>query len=374
VIATLSGHGFYTQEIKAITMTEARSNKPGSNVFSVATGVWGVKELFVNYYFIQDDNQSWALVDAGLKWSAKKIMNVAESLFGKNNPPVAILLTHGHFDHTGAVATLAAHWNVPVYAHVMELPFLTGISAYPPADPTVLGGFMSAISWMFPKGPIDISEHIRPLPEDNSVPGLPDWKFIHTPGHSPGHVSFFRERDKALLSGDAFVTTKTESALSSLSYKKELSGPPQYFTCNWASAKISVLKLAALGPEIVAAGHGFPMFGDEMRNALNLLGSRFAQLAEPAHGRYVNQPAVSDENGVQYIPPAKVKTETIVTAVGVTLAVAAIGFILFQRSRKKESNDNMPSLTSALRSSYKVFSNGHPSKRFRTLDRAFSKT
>lgn len=363
--------------MKIHTMTEARSNKPGSDVFSVATGVWGVKDLFVNYYFIQDDNEAWALVDTGLKWSAKKILTVAEQLFGENNPPAAIFLTHGHFDHTGSVAALAEHWNVPVYAHVMEIPFLTGISGYPPADPTVGGGAMSAMSWSFPKGPIDISEHIRPLPDDNSVPGLPDWQFIHTPGHSPGHVSFFRERDKTLLSGDAFVTTKPESAISALSYKKELSGPPKYFTCNWASAKISVLKLAALDPEIVASGHGFPMFGSEMRNALHLLGSRFSQLAEPSHGRYVNQPAVSDENGVQYIPPSPIKTETVVTVLGIALAAATVGFILFQRSRRVEASEKkhtkINELTDALRSSYKKFTNGQASKRFRTLDRAFSK-
>jgi hypothetical protein len=233
------------------------------------------------------------------------------------------------------------------------------------------------MSWSFPKGPIDISESVKPLPDDNSVPGLPDWKFIHTPGHSPGHVSFFRERDKTLIVGDAFVTTKQESAFSALSYKKELSGPPKYFTCNWASAKISVLKLAALDPEIVASGHGFPMFGSEMRNALNLLGSRFSQLAEPAHGRYVDQPAVSDENGVQYIPPSPVKTETIVTVLGVTLAVAAVGFILFQRSRAESNRDikhsRIEDLTESLRSSYRKFTNGQASKRFRTFDRAFSK-
>jgi glyoxylase-like metal-dependent hydrolase (beta-lactamase superfamily II) len=354
-------------------MTEARSNKPGSDLFSVATGVWGVKELFVNYYFILDDNQSWALVDTGLKWSAKKIQNIAVQLFGENNPPAAILLTHGHFDHAGSVATLAREWNVPVYAHSLELPFLTGVSAYPPADPTVGGGAMSAMSWSFPRGPVDIHEHVKALPDDNSVPGLPDWKYIHTPGHSRGHVSFFRERDKTLIVGDAFVTTKQESALSALSYKRHLSGPPKYFTCNWASAKISVLKLAALEPEIVATGHGFPMFGVEMRNALHLLGSRFEHLAEPAHGRYVNQPAVSDEYGVQFIPPSPVNSEKIVTVVGVTLAVAAIGFLLLQRSRKKEPVPKTTSLASALRSSYKLFSNGHSSKRFKTFDRAFSK-
>ena len=52
---------------------------------------------------------------------------------------------------------------------------------------------------------------MQALPEDGSIPHLPDWEWIYTPGHSPGHVSFFREKDLTLIVGDAFVTVKQES-------------------------------------------------------------------------------------------------------------------------------------------------------------------
>ena len=45
--------------------------------------------------------------------------------FGENNKPKAIVLTHGHFDHVGAVVDLVRKWDVPVYAHEAELPYLT---------------------------------------------------------------------------------------------------------------------------------------------------------------------------------------------------------------------------------------------------------
>jgi glyoxylase-like metal-dependent hydrolase (beta-lactamase superfamily II) len=305
--------------------------------FPVAPGVWGKKDLFVNYFMIQDQaTGNWALVDAGLKWSAGKIKSMARELFG-DTKPVAIVLTHGHFDHVGALSTLVKEWQVPVYAHYLEVPYLTGKSPYPPADPTVGGGMMATISWVYPEGPIDIGEHVRTLPADGSIPGLSEWRFIHTPGHAPGHISLFRESDRVLIAGDAFVTTKAESAIYALSHMKYLSGPPKYFTCNWASAKQSVLKLAGLNPEVAATGHGKPMRGDELRSELNSLASNFDRVAVPESGRYVNEPALTNERGIVSLPKAPEKHTALVTVLGVSLAVLAIGFVVYQQARKKKN-------------------------------------
>lgn len=303
--------------------------------FTVAPGVWGRKDAFVNYYIIKDETSgSWALVDAGLRWSAPTIRNMAKELFGESGRPSAIILTHGHFDHIGALHTLTEEWSVPVYAHTLELPYLTGKSSYPPPDPSVGGGMMSLMSFLYPKGPIDITEFVEKLPDDNTIPGLPEWKYIHTPGHTAGHISLFRERDKVLIAGDAFVTTKAESALSALTHLPQLSGPPKYFTSNWASAKVSVMKLAALDPEIVATGHGKPMSGAEMRMELNNLSRHFDQLAVPAQGRYVNEPALANENGVLFVPPATENVPSLVKGIGIALGLVSIGLLVFNQVRK----------------------------------------
>src|ERR1700712_3838142 len=101
--------------------------------FQVAPGIWGMKIIFVNIYMIAEDDH-WTLIDTGLPGSASRILQMAKDLFD-DAPPAAIILTHGHFDHRGSLARLLKTWNVPVYAHRMELPYLNGESAYPPADP-----------------------------------------------------------------------------------------------------------------------------------------------------------------------------------------------------------------------------------------------
>ena len=80
--------------------------------------------------------------------------------------PMAIVMTHGHFDHRGSIEQLAEEWRVPVYAHQLEVPYLTGKSSYPPADSSVGGGGMASLSFMYPKKPIDVSAHLQELPED----------------------------------------------------------------------------------------------------------------------------------------------------------------------------------------------------------------
>ena len=291
-------------------MTETQSIDPDKNTksgyFEVAPGVWGMKIVFVNIYMVASrspDSKKWVLVDAGLPHSAHKIQAMAEELFGQGTKPENIILTHGHFDHRGSLPELLKIWDVPVYAHDLELPYLTGLSAYPPPDPFVGGGLMSLTSPLFPNKPLNLGEKVQAFPEEG-VPGLPGWRIIFTPGHSPGHISLFRESDHVLIAGDAFVTTKQESAIAVMTQKKIISGPPKYFTCDWKSAGISVRKLIGLHPQIVATGHGKPMIGKEFKKALQHLGKNFAEEAVPKHGRYVKEAAKTDIEGVKYVPPA----------------------------------------------------------------------
>jgi glyoxylase-like metal-dependent hydrolase (beta-lactamase superfamily II) len=268
---------------------------------------------------------SWVLIDAGLPGSASKIIRAAEEWIGPWARPAAIVLTHGHFDHVGAVRTLANRWDVPVYAHRLELPYLTGRSSYPPPDPRVGGGAMAALSPLYPRGPIDLGNRIRELPEDGTVPGMPGWRWIHTPGHTPGHVSLFRDEDRTLIAGDAIVTTKTESASAVLTQRPELHGPPAYYTSDWGAARRSVEALASLEPLRIASGHGPPLQGTRMLAGLHQLAQNFEQLAMPRQGRYLGRPAIADENGVVAVPPpVSSPMPKLLLGLGAALLLAAL--------------------------------------------------
>ncbi|WP_409175559.1 MBL fold metallo-hydrolase [Brevibacillus fortis] len=234
------------------------------------------------------DSESWVLVDAGMPQSAEQIIEIARGRFGEEAKPRAIMLTHGHFDHVGAVIELVKAWKVPVYAHPLEIPYLTGQKFYPEPDGTVEGGLLAKLSPLFPNEPIDLGSHVLPLPEDGSVPEMPEWRWIHTPGHSPGHISFFRDEDRTLLAGDAFVTVKQDSLYQVVTQQKQLTGPPVYLTTDWQAARQSVEKLANLAPAYAITGHGPPMYGEELADGLVQLAAKFDRIAVPKYGRYVD--------------------------------------------------------------------------------------
>lgn len=239
-------------------------------------------------YIGMPGSDNWILIDAGVHGTIRFIRRAVHERFGEDARPSAIIMTHGHFDHVGALKDLASEWDVPIYAHPEEIPYLDGSTSYPDPDPSVGGGMMARLSFLYPKGPFDVSDWLQPLPQDGSVPALTGWRWIHTPGHTRGHVSFWRESDRTVIAGDAFITTDQESAYAVTTQKPLLQGPPAYFTPDWASAKASVQTLADLEPALAVTGHGSAIHGQELATGLKELADRFDEIAVPEQGRYVS--------------------------------------------------------------------------------------
>ncbi|HZG57104.1 MBL fold metallo-hydrolase [Paenibacillus sp.] len=256
----------------------------------LARNVFWKRLLMVNVVFIGEPGAGdgeWALVDAGLPLSADAIEREAKRL-GYRGAPCGIFITHAHFDHVGAVRELSRRWSAPVYAQERELPHLTGRAAYPTPDPSVGGGWMSRLSILYPTKAIDLGEAARALPADGTVPGLPDWRWIATPGHTDGHLSLFRESDRTLIGGDAFATVQQESLGAVLTQRSAVHGPPAYLTTDWEAAYRSTLAIRDLRPHAAVPGHGLPIVGEFDCGAyFELLCDHFHDIAVPKQSKFL---------------------------------------------------------------------------------------
>jgi glyoxylase-like metal-dependent hydrolase (beta-lactamase superfamily II) len=284
--------------------------------------------LISNIYFVGEPGGSWALVDTGSPGNAARIREAARQRFGPDAPPAAILLTHGHHDHAGSARELAEAWDVPIYAHRLERPYLTGKSQYPPKD-ALAGGAFSFMSRFFPSSTCNLGDRFQDLPE-GVVPGLAGWSWHFTPGHAPGHVVFFNREESILLAGDACVTMDLDCAKGIVTKEPRISRPPAPFTYDWQQARRSVELLADLRPRVIGSGHGQPMSGPAVATGLAELVRNFPKPC----GRYAKEPARTDENGVTFVPPPPPDPlPKVAAAAGLTAIAVAAVVTLSRRAR-----------------------------------------
>jgi glyoxylase-like metal-dependent hydrolase (beta-lactamase superfamily II) len=268
-----------------------RTARNASSPQEIAPGVYclevGKGITRSNVYFVCS-GAAWVLIDTASAHCADVIQQAAETLFGANTPPAAILLTHDHPDHAGSTRELAQRWSCWAYVHPAELPlatmdastYLSTVEQY--ANPLDRWLILPVLRLTPPRRRAELlarssfKDVARSFDPDVGVPGLPDWDCVPTPGHTPGHISFFRPADRVLLTGDAVLTVQLNSLWGFLlwsvgRYQRRLAGPPQYSTWSWRAAKESIAALARLEPRVLACGHGPIMTGQDIAPALRAL-------------------------------------------------------------------------------------------------------
>ena len=294
-----------------------------STVHGLVDGLSWMCTLLVNVSYVGTD-EGWVLVDAGLRGYASAISLAAQGLFGAASPP------EGHRPHPRPLRSRRLAAGAPgrlgrarFTRTSSNCPISPARSSYPSPDPLVGGGAMAWMAKCYPRGPIDLGDRVQPLPSDGSVPFLPGWRWVATPGHSPGHVSFVRDRDRVVIAGDAVVTTRQESLVAVASQRVELHGPPAYFTQNWYAAAQSVRTVADLEPTLLVTGHGVPLAGLDLPRSLRDLADRFERDEVPRRGRYVLRPVRADETGIVWVPPDPLARAVARGLVPVAAGVAA---------------------------------------------------
>lgn len=254
--------------------------KRGARVRELAEGVHcitlGRGIAAVNVYLVRSGS-SLVLVDAGWRGSAAAIRAAVEVVAGPGSRPTAILLTHIHPDHSGAALELARGWGLRLLVHPDEVALARGGIVPELANP-LDRRLVAPVLRLVPRRRLEalierdsLEQAVEALGVDLAVPGLPDWRCIPVPGHTPGHVALFRERDRVLLTGDAVLTTPLLSPRHLLSREPVVCGPPRISTWDWSAATTSVTVLATLRPEVLASGHGRPISGPDVADRLGRL-------------------------------------------------------------------------------------------------------
>jgi len=197
----------------------------------LAPGVFGLAltpRHGINAYLLGD-----VLVDAGVKQSVKRVLRALQG-----RTVSAHALTHAHVDHAGGSKGVVHALGVPFWAGAADVEACR--SGNPEAGKEWLRRFAR-----FPALNVD-----RELHEGDEVGGF---TVLDTPGHSRGHVSYWRESDRVLVCGDVF------NNMNLVTTGVGLHEPPALFTPDPARNRESMRRLAALAPELMLVGHGPPL-------------------------------------------------------------------------------------------------------------------
>ncbi len=203
--------------------------------------VYRIRGIMGSFHLLHDaENREAVLIDTGLIGEIPRLRRMLTEINLAWRDIKAILLTHGHLDHTGNLAQLVKLTEAPVLAHPSEQPHISG--NFPYRGWSRLCGWMEGVGRrMFRYHPIYIDQSLNPGTE------LPYWgglKVIHLPGHTEGHCGFYSQRFDLLFSGDLFA-----------SYWFSSHAPPAFLNSCPEKLEASFQKVRELSPRYLIPNH-----------------------------------------------------------------------------------------------------------------------
>jgi glyoxylase-like metal-dependent hydrolase (beta-lactamase superfamily II) len=212
----------------------------------ITDNIYVVPEVIANSYILTDPD-GLTIIDTGLPYSEKRILEYIASLGRSARDIRRILITHADLDHYGCLAALQKANGACTYASRLEaVSMAKGQSSRPVGrsiDTALKRVMFAMMSRLMKATPIQVDEI---LTEGQVLPVLGGLRVVETAGHSPGHLSYFLPSAGILFCGDSMRSDGKRGFRASRSRN------------DWdqALASVSVRKQAGLGAQIVCPGHG----------------------------------------------------------------------------------------------------------------------
>ncbi|MGH2837778.1 MAG: MBL fold metallo-hydrolase [Thermoleophilaceae bacterium] len=204
----------------------------------LAPGLWqlsGFPPQGINVYLMGD-----VLVDAATRHAGRRILRQL-----KGRQVAAHALTHAHPDHQGASHEVCSQLGIPFWVGERDADSAADPRLIAERQPDVRMNRIANRFWTGPGHPVD-----RRLREGDDVAGF---AVLDVPGHSAGHVAFWRESDRTLVLGDVL------NNMDVMTGRRGLREPKWFFTPDPVQNRASIRKLVALQPALVCFGHGPPL-------------------------------------------------------------------------------------------------------------------
>ncbi|MCP2341611.1 MBL fold metallo-hydrolase [Actinomadura rupiterrae] len=241
----------------------------------VASNVFCVGGTDVNWVLVRDGNDL-TLIDGGWYGDTEAVLDSIGALGRRPEDVRAVLLTHAHIDHMGALTRLHEQYGVPVYASPREVPHAHRefLEQATPLDIVRMAWRPSGVAWSLRIVRAGALRHlalpfVRPFPNEGAL-DLPGRPFpVECAGHTSGHSAFLLPDAGAVATGDALITGHPVTRVLG----------PQLITDRFAhdpsQAAASLDALAGLDADVLVPGHGEPWNGS-MKEAVSLARSQGA--------------------------------------------------------------------------------------------------
>jgi len=212
-------HFYHIRSYKGVGKLKLKQISTHIYKLTVKTTV-GIPIIINTWYVVNGDNVY--IIDTGMASYADMQIRTAQLL----GTPQAIFLTHGHLDHINGAKKISESLNIQIYAHEKELPYINGTLPYPNKHDIDETG---------------VAYKVQPLHHSLNIP----FSYYLTPGHAPGHVVYYHNKDEVLICGDLFI-----------SHSESLHPPISKFTYNMAQNISNGKIIDTVKPKLITTSHG----------------------------------------------------------------------------------------------------------------------